>query len=90
MAGGEGDLGAGAVETQVRRDVAALVSSHPMGEALAALAYKLAALIDANTQAMAVSGISRELRETLTELARLGVGDDDDLEAELSRPDLPS
>lgn len=81
----------GSVETQVRRDVAALVSSHPMGEGLAELAYMLAHRLDsAELQGMAVSGISRELRETLMELARLGVGDDDDLEAELSRPDMPA
>jgi hypothetical protein len=80
----------GAIETQVRRDVDALVSGHPMGEALAAMAFRLAALCDGEVQHMAIAAINRELRETLLELARLGVDDDDDLDAELSRPDMPS
>lgn len=81
----------GSVETQVRRDVGALVSSHPMGEALAAMAFRLAAMLDdQDLQRMAAAGISRELRETLTELARLEVEDDDDLDVELSRPDVPA
>ena len=61
-----------------------------MGEALAAMAFRLAALLDGEVQAMAVAGINRELRENLLELARLGVNDDDDLEAHLSRPTLPT
>lgn len=66
------------------------MTQHPMGEALAAMAFKLAGLLDGSVQHMAVSGINRELRETLMELARLGVDDDDDLDAELSRPDVPA
>lgn len=80
----------GSIERQVRRDVDALMSEHPMGEALAAMAFKLASMLDGSVQHMAVAGINRELRETLLELARLGVDDDDDLDAELSRPDVPS
>lgn len=80
----------GAIERQVRADVEALVSEHPMGEALAAMAFKLARLLDGSVQHMAVAAINRELRETLLELASLGVDDDDDLEAELSRPDVPA
>lgn len=80
----------GAIERQVRADVGALMSEHPMGEALAAMAFKLARLMDGSVQHMAVAGINRELRETLLELARLGVDDDDGLDAELSRPDVPS
>ncbi|HET6914749.1 MAG TPA: hypothetical protein VFH56_01535 [Acidimicrobiales bacterium] len=80
----------GPIERQVRRDIDALMSEHPMGEALAAMAFKLASMLDGSVQHMAVAGINRELRETLLELARLGVDDDDDLDAELSRPDVPS
>lgn len=92
MAAPDGDQSRprGAIERQVRADVEALLSGHPMGEALAAMAFKLAALLDGSVQHMAVAGINRELRETLLELARLGVDDDDDLETELSRPDVPS
>lgn len=56
---------------------------------MAEIAFRLASLLDGDVQNMAVAGISRELRETLIELARLGVNDDDDFEAELSRPDVP-
>lgn len=80
----------GPIERQVRADVDALMSEHPMGEALAAMAFKMARLLDGSVQHMAVAGINRELRETLLELARLGVDDDDDLDVELSRPDVPS
>lgn len=83
-------MSAGPIETQVRRDVGALVSAHPMGEALAAMSFRLAELLDGDVQPMAVAGMSRELRETLLELARLGVNDDDDLDAHLSRPSLPT
>lgn len=85
----EGDLPI-SVLTQVRRDVDALVSGHPMGEALAAISFRLAELLDGPLLPMAVAGITRELRETLLELARLGVDDDDDFGAELSRPDMPA
>lgn len=80
----------GPIEQQTRADVEALVTGHPMGEALAEIAFRLAGLLDGGLQNMAVAGISRELRETLIELARLGVNDDDDFEAELSRPDVPA
>lgn len=80
----------GPVEVKVRADVAALVSGHPMGEALAAMAYRLAQLLDGDVHQMAAGAINRELRENLLELARLGVSDDDDLEANLSRPRMSS
>jgi len=34
--------------------------------------------------------VNRELRANLIELARMGVAEDDDLEARLSSPDLPA
>ncbi len=81
---------AGAVETQVRADLAALVTTHLMGEGLAAMAIRLAALLDSDLLPMAIPGVSRELRECLLELARMGVDDDDDLDAQLSRPAVPA
>ena len=70
----------GAVERETRKDVAALVTSHPMGEALAALAFSLARSLD-DGAGMATAAVSRELRATLIELAKYesgGVDDDDD------------
>lgn len=75
----------GPVETKVRADVDALVSSHPMGEALAELAFTLARTLDQGA-GMAVAAVGRELRATLAELAGMGVSDDDDLEDRLSAP----
>lgn len=78
----------GPIETKVRADIEALMTEHPMGESLAEMAFKLAAVLDGQVQHMATAGINRELRETLNDLASLGVNDDDDLEAELSRPGM--
>lgn len=77
----------GPIEAQVRADVEALVTEHPMGESLAEVAFMLARRLDdsAVTKDLAVAGISKELRETLVELAGMGV-DDDDLAASLSVP----
>lgn len=77
----------GAIEARVRADVDALVTEHPMGESLAELAFMLARRLDdaCGTKDLAVAGISKELRETLVELAVMGVGDDD-LAAALSVP----
>jgi hypothetical protein len=77
----------GAIEAKVRGDVDALVSTHPMGESLAEMAFKLARTLDSGgVKDLAVAGINKELRETLCELARLAEGDDDDLAAALSVP----
>jgi hypothetical protein len=84
----DGDRSAGAIEAQVRADVDALVSEHPMGESLAELAFMLARRLDdaRGTKDLAVAGISKELRETLLALAATKVGDGDDLAAALSVP----
>jgi uncharacterized phage infection (PIP) family protein YhgE len=72
----------------VRADIAALVTAHPMGEALAEMSYALARLLDAGADGAAA--LNRELRGNLTELSRLAVDDADDLADELSAPELPS
>jgi hypothetical protein len=78
--------GPGPVERQVRADVAALVTAHPMGESLAEMSYALARTLDAGTDAAAA--VNRELRANLVELSRLAVDDSDDLADELSVPEL--
>ena len=79
------DQGSGPVEHRVRQDVAALVSAHPMGEALAELAYTLARALDEGA-GMATAAVSRELRAALADLTSMAVSDDDDLDAQLSTP----
>lgn len=77
----------GPVERQVRADVAALMTAHPMGESLAEMAFNLAGTLDSgDVKDLAVAGISRELRETLCELAKLSEAGDDGLSAALSVP----
>lgn len=76
----------GPVEEKVREDIAALVSEHPMGEALAEMSYNLARTLDEGA-GLAVAAVNRELRANLVELARLGV-DDGDLGDALSEPGL--
>lgn len=84
-----GEVPAGPVESKVRQDIDALVTEHPMGESLAAMAICLAQTLDEGA-GLAVAAVNRELRANLIELARLGV-DDDDLGDELSQPTgLPS
>jgi hypothetical protein len=75
----------GPVERKVREDIAALVSTHPMGEALAEMAYALAKTLD-DGAGLAVAAVNRELRANLVELASQAVDDDADLEARLSAP----
>lgn len=81
--------GGGPVESKVRADIASLVTAHPMGEALAAMSYAMARTIDSGPEMMRAAA-NRELRLNLTELAGMGVGDDDDLGAALSTPVVPS
>jgi len=69
----------------VLADIEALVTTHPMGEALAATAVELARTLDAGA-GLAVAAVARELRATLTELASMEVPDDDGLDAALSTP----
>lgn len=77
----------GPVETKVRDDVGNLISAHPMGEALAEMAFTLARTLDEGA-GLATAAVNRELRANLVELARMGVPDDDDLEDRLSSPVL--
>jgi len=74
------------VERQVRADIAALVTSHPMGEALAEMSYALARMLDAGADGPAA--VNRELRANLAELSRLAVDDGDELADELSVPEM--
>lgn len=67
----------GEVERQTRKDIDALVSKHPMGEALAAVAHRLAREIDYGNP-FALPQLSKELRGTLAELAQDEDSDDDD------------
>jgi hypothetical protein len=69
----------------VRSDIAALVTLHPMGEALAEMAITLARSLDEGA-GLATAAVNRELRANLLELARMAVDDDDDLDAALSTP----
>ena len=75
----------GPVEAKVRSDIAALMSGHPMGEALAEMSYNLARTLD-NGAGLAVAAVNRELRANLMELAGMGEASDDDLDAALSTP----
>lgn len=79
----------GPVERKVRADIAALVTAHPMGEALTEMSYNLARVLDEGA-GLATAAVNRELRANLTELSRLAVDDGDDLADELSRPELPA
>jgi hypothetical protein len=78
------------VERKVRADIAALITTHPMGEAITQMALTLAAAMDRITETgkglMVLPAVNRELRDNLAELARLAVNDDDPLADELSAP----
>lgn len=76
---------AGPVERQVKKDIAALITAHPMGEALAAMSLNLARTLD-DGAGLATAAVNRELRANLLELSRLAVNDDDTLADELSAP----
>ena len=80
----------GPVETKVRADIAALVTLHPMGEAITAMSVALARALDSGQSLMGIAAINRELRENLAELSRLAVDDSDDLADELSLPEMPA
>lgn len=77
--------GIGPIEAQVRADVGALISEHPMGESLAEMSFALARTLDQGA-GLAVAAVNRELRANLLELAGMGVGGDADLDAALSTP----
>jgi len=74
----------GPIEAQVRADLNALITAHPMGESLAEMSFNLARTLDRGA-GLAVAAVNRELRANLVELAGMGV-DDDDFDAELSTP----
>ena len=80
----------GSVEVKVRADLDALVTAHPVGEALSEMSLTLAWAIDRIRETgkglMVLPATSRELRDTLLELARLAIDDDDPLADELSAP----
>ena len=75
----------GAIEESVRLNLAALTTTHPMSDALADLAIRLARSIDAGA-GMAEAAVSRELRATLAELVSTTDDGDDNLSASLSSP----
>ena len=83
--GGDPPNPAGSIERQVRAEVGALITGHPMGESLAEMSYNLARTLD-NGAGLAVAAVNRELRANLLELAGMGVGGDDDLDIALSTP----
>jgi hypothetical protein len=76
------------IEAQVSADIAAMVSGHPMGEALTAVALMLARRLDMCVDDRSAPPLAKELRATLAELASMRDGDDDDLDAALSTPVL--
>jgi hypothetical protein len=78
----------GPVETKVRSDVEAVITEHPMGEALAEMAFTLARTLDEGA-GLAVAAVNRELRANLIELAQMAVPDDDDFDDILSTPVRP-
>jgi hypothetical protein len=76
---------AGPITAKVRADLEAIVTAHPMGEALAEMSLNLARTLDAGA-GLATAAVNRELRANLLELSRLAVDDNDDLDDELSAP----
>ena len=78
----------GPVERKVKADLAALLTAHPMGEALSQMALTLAVAMDRIQETgkglMVLPAVNRELRDNLAELSRLAVNDDDPLADELS------
>ena len=82
--GGDPQDPVGTIERQVRADLEALLTEHPMGESLAAMSINLARTLDQGA-GLAVAAVNRELRANLLELAAMGVGDDD-LDGDLSTP----
>jgi hypothetical protein len=69
----------------VRADIEALVTAHPMGEALAEMSFELARRLG-SCEPKEAAAINRELRANLLELMSMAVVDDDDFESELSTP----
>lgn len=77
----------GPIECKVRADVGALVTLHPMGEALSEMAFALATQLDQFTISNRdVSMVNKELRETLEALTSYEDPGDDDGDDVLSGP----
>jgi hypothetical protein len=78
----------GDVEANVRADLAAIESAHPFAETLGSVSRRLARSLDEdrNDVKAPLAGTARELRMTLTEIARFGTGEGDDFESEISAP----
>jgi hypothetical protein len=78
----------GQVEARVRQDLDALITTHPMGEGLSAMALHLAHTLD-HADAMFRAALSRELRGILEDLAEhSATTDDGDLTQGLSGPTM--
>ena len=75
----------GAITRKVRADIDAIITTHPMGEALAEMSLNLARTLDGGA-GLATAAVNRELRANLLELARLALDDTDDLADDLSAP----
>ena len=75
----------GPITRKVAADLAAIVTTHPMGEALAEMSLNLARTLDAGA-GLATAAVNRELRANLLELSRMADDGDDDLADELSAP----
>ena len=75
----------GPVEARVRGDIGALMTTHPMGEALSEMSYELARRLE-TCEPKESAAINRELRANLLELASMAVMDDDGFDAEMSTP----
>lgn len=84
------DLPIGEVRDAVALDLAALITSHPMAEALRAVALHLAGSLD-YAEHSARAGLARELRAVLNDLAGLGTTSaEKDLDDLLSTPTPPA
>lgn len=79
--------GPGRIERMTRADIEAMVSEHPMGEALAEGVIAASRVLDdPNLEAKSYAGIMREWRAGLMELAKYAAASADDLDDELSAP----
>jgi hypothetical protein len=62
-----------------------MVTTHPMGEAIAEMSYSLARRLDEGA-GLTAAAVNRELRANLLELARMADRGHDDLASQLSTP----
>ncbi len=80
------DPAPGRIEQMTRADVGAMVSSHPMGEALSEMAFAAARRLDGDVEDKSYPGIMRQLQAVLVELTKYAAAEVDDLDDELSAP----